>query len=336
MMGFRAAQVRCVCDGHSFADPSRSGDPGGWSEVIELVEDDVAEPAAGHVVVKVEAVALNHSESLARYGGKYAEGLPFPHDVGREGAGTVVAAGPDAGLAVGTRVSWFAVGGSCAEYVVAPAMLLVPIPDGLDSTSAALVSSAGGTASLLTRVWPLEGKSAAVWGAAGPTGRILAALLMRQGVDVIGIASGERVHIVRKLGVDKVVDRKSENVVEAVRAHTGGDGVAAVFDAVGDEAYEANIAMLGKRGCLINYGQLSGELPVVDLAQLMEAGSLFVTKLGGSAYFNSLADLTGVIRDTLEFALHNPAIVSEVAGTYPLAEVAEAYRHLETTHTAGY
>lgn len=309
---------------------ARATRPGG-PEVIEVVEEDIApEPPEGHVLVKVEAVALNHSESLARYGGKYAEGLPFPHNVGREGAGTVVAAGAGTTLAVGTRVSWFAVGGSCAEYVMAPAILLVPIPDGLDATSASLVSSAGGTASLLTRVWPLEGKAAAVWGAAGPTGRILTALLVRQGVEVIGIASGDRVDIVRTLGVEKVVDRASQDVVETVRAYTDGDGVAAVFDPVGAEAYKANIAMLAKRGCLINYGQLSGELPTVDLTTLMEAGSLFVTKLGGSAYFNSLGELTGVVRDILELAITTPAIVSEVAGTYPLAEAAEAYRHLES------
>jgi NADPH:quinone reductase len=49
---------------------------------------------------------------------------------------------------------------------------------------------------------------------------------------------------------------------------TNGHGVAAVFDPVGAPTYRASLAMLGRRGCLINYGELSDELPAVELMDL--------------------------------------------------------------------
>jgi NADPH2:quinone reductase len=75
-----------------------------------------------------------------------------------------------------------------------------PIPDGLSEDSACL-PVAGLTAGGLARVWPLKGRAAVVWGAAGAVGRMLVATLADDGVDVIGIASGKRVDAVRAAGL---------------------------------------------------------------------------------------------------------------------------------------
>ena len=75
-----------------------------------------------------------------------------------------------------------------------------PIPDGLSEDSPCL-PVAGLTAGGLARVWPLKGRAAVVWGAAGAVGRMLVATLADDGVDVIGIASGKRVDAVRAAGL---------------------------------------------------------------------------------------------------------------------------------------
>jgi NADPH2:quinone reductase len=184
--------------------------------------------------------------------------------------------------------------GSCTDYLTAPAAMLVPVPDGLSVEDAARLPSAGVTAQLLTRVWPLAGKTALVWGAAGPVGRMLVALLCDGGTEVIGIASGERVEAVRQLGAAHTVDRTRHDVAEAVGVVTDGRGVTAVFDPVGAPTYQASLAMLGRQGCLINYGELSGELATVELMDLMDKG-LFVTKFGGGGALDDLSELPRLI-----------------------------------------
>jgi NADPH:quinone reductase len=261
----------------------------------------------------------------------YAEGLEFPCPLGYEGAGTVVATGPEAGIEAGTRVCWAPVVGSCADYVTVPAPMLVPVPDGLGVEDSARLPSAGVTAQLLTRVWPLEARTAVVWGAAGPVGRMLVALLSEGGTEVIGVASGERVTVVRALGAAHAVDRTSQDVAEAVRAWTGGRGVTAVFDPVGVPTYRASLAMLGRRGCLINYGELSGQLPAVDLMDLMGKGLFVTTFGGGGAYLDALSDLRGLVANALAVALRRPQVISEVGGRFPLERAADGYQALESS-----
>src|SRR5262249_30416289 len=171
-----------------------------------------------------------------------------------------------------------------ATFVVAPAHMLAVLPAEVSIEAGASLAHAAVTAAGLVRHWPIaEGQTAVVWGAAGAVGRMLVASLAVRGVSVIGIASGGRTNLAREAGAARVVDRSVGNVVEDVRRYTGGKGAAAVFDPIGAGAYETNLCLLAPRGCLVNYGQLSGALPDVDLGRLMDAGSVFVTKYGPRA-----------------------------------------------------
>jgi len=278
--------------------------------------------------VKVEAAGLNHAETLIR-SGTYAVRLPFPYPLGGEGSGVVAAIGPEVAIPVGTRVCWGAVLGSCATFVTAPASMLVSIPDGLSSESAACLAVAGLTAGGLARVWPLKGRSAVVWGAAGAIGRMLVAILAEQGVDVIGIASGGRVDAVRASGANLAIDRATEDVVESVHTHTGGRGVAAVFDPIGTSTYELSLQLLAPQGCLINYGELSGPVPALNLHQLFP-NSLFVTKYNGLHWLEGFDEFPALISAGLRLATKRPAVISEIAGRFSLDQVADAYLLMES------
>jgi NADPH:quinone reductase len=300
----------------------------GGPEVIEVGVEELTPLKAGEVLVRVEAAGLNHAETLIR-SGNYTVRLPFPHAVGGEGSGTVVATGSGVTMSVGARVCWGAVLGSCATFVTAPASMLVPIPDGLSFQDGACLAVAGLTAGGLARVWPLKGRSAVVWGAAGAVGRMLVATLADQGIDIIGIASGKRMDAVRAAGAKHVVDRITEDVRDAVRAHTGGRGVAAVFDPIGAQTYETSLQLLEPRGCLINYGELSGPVPAINLHQLFP-GSVFVTKYNGMRWIEGFHEFAGLISNALALAAQRPAVISDVAGRFSLDHVADAYRMLES------
>ena len=301
----------------------------GGPDVLAVAVEDLRPLEIGEALVRVEAAGLNHVDSLAR-SGTYAIRFAFPFGVGVEGAGTVVAAGPGVAMRPGTRVCWTAVVGSCATYAIAPVHMLAELPDDLSVEAGASLAHAGITAAGLIRHCPMaEGQTAVVWGAAGAVGRLLVALLAARGISVIGIASGARTNAARAAGAAHVVDRSIGDIVEEVRRHTGGRAAAAVFDPVGAATYETSLRLLAPRGYLVNYGQLSGALPDVDLSQLMEAGSIFVTKYGPRAGLVRPEHLAAFISEALALATARP-LVSEVAARLPLNRVADAYRALDS------
>jgi NADPH2:quinone reductase len=157
---------------------------------------------------------------------------------------------------------------------------------------------------------------------------MLVALLADRGAQVIGIASGQRGDAVRAAGAAHVIDRASENVQAAVREHTEGRAAAVVFDPIGAETFETSLQLLAPRGCLINYGELSGPAPAVNLHQLFP-NSAFVTKYNGMHWVEGLPEFVGLISAALDLALKRRAVISDIAGRFPLDRVVDAYRALE-------
>ncbi len=300
----------------------------GGPEVIGVGVEDLGPPEPDQALVRVEAAGLNHAEALIRRG-NYVVRLPFPHAVGAEGAGTILERGSGVSLAVGTRVCWAGVLGCCATHVLAPASMLVPIPDSLSFESAASLAVGGLTAGGLVRVWPLQGRAAVVWGAAGTVGRMLVAMLAEREVRVIGIASGKRIEEVRAAGAACVVDRTTEDVRQSVLRHTGEVGASAVFDPIGDATFAVSLQLLAPRGCLISYGELSGPVPDINLHQLFSR-SAFVTKYNGMRWVEGLQEFAGLVSDALALAARRPAVIAHVAGRFALDQVADAYRMLES------
>jgi NADPH2:quinone reductase len=306
------------------ARATRAGGP----DVIAVETETLAPLQADEALVQVEAVGLNHVETLAR-SGRYAVSFPFPYAVGIEGAGTVVAVGSAVTIPIAARVCWTAVFGSCATYVVARAAMLARVPDDVTLEDAATLAHAAVTAEGLARHWPLApGEFAVVWGAAGAVGRLLVSRLADHGIKVIGIASGDRTGAVRAVGAFHAVDRAREEIRNSVLEVTAGRKAAAVFDPIGAATYDTNIGLLAPRGCLVNYGQLSGHLPPVDLAQVMEAGSIFVTKYGPRAGTVEMNELAPIIASTLARAGKQP-LSAGVAARFPLDSVVEAFRTME-------
>ena len=302
--------------------------PGG-PEVIEVSFEQLPPLEVGEVLVRVEAVGLNHAETLIR-SGSYAVRLAFPFLLGGEGAGTVLAGGPEVTIPPGTRVCWAAVLGSCATFLVVPSSMVVAIPEDVSIEQAACAAVAGLTAGGLARVWPLQrGSTAVVWGAAGAVGRMLVALLADRGVHVIGVASGNRVDALRAVGAAYVIDRSTEDVRDAVRAHTKGRGADAVFDPIGAATFQASLQMLAPRGCLITYGELSGPAAAFDLNQLFPS-SVFVTKYNGTRWVEGIHEFADFISQALTLASKRPAVISEIDGRFSLDDVVEAYRALES------
>lgn len=148
--------------------------------------------------------------------------------------------------------------GTHTQCVVVPAGELVLVPHGLDVAEAASVTVNYVTAyQMLYRVAKARpGERILVHGAAGGVGTAMLQLGRLQGLDMYGTASAGKHDLVRELGATPI-DYKSEDFVERIRSLTG-NGVDAVFDAVGGENAVRSWKTLRRGGRLVVYGLSSG------------------------------------------------------------------------------
>jgi NADPH:quinone reductase len=264
----------------------------GGPEVMQLEDVPTPRPAAGEVLVRVEAAGVNFIDVYYRTG-QYVREVPF--GLGEEGAGVVEALGEDvSGLRVGERVAWSGAPGSYATHVVARAGALVPVPDGVSTRDAAAVMLQGMTAHYLAyATFPLKkGDTCLIHAAAGGVGLLLVQTARRIGARVLGTTStDEKAKLARDAGADEVIVYTRERFEEAVRARTGGRGVDVVYDSVGATTFDGSLLCLRTPGMFVLFGQSSGRVPLFDLQALNARGSLFVTRPPLRDYAASRAEL---------------------------------------------
>ncbi|MFE9422715.1 NADP-dependent oxidoreductase [Kitasatospora sp. NPDC006697] len=196
---------------HTFGDAS----------VIRL--DDVLRPSptAGEVLIRVAATSFNPTEAALRNGLLQAFlPVPLPFTLGWDVAGTVVEIGPGAeGVAVGDRiVGRLERAGAAAEYVTAPAALLVPAPTAAPLADAAALPVAGLTAwqAVFEHGKVTPGQRVLVNGAGGGVGGFVTQLAKHAGAEVIATASPRSARAVRRHGADQVIDYTAGPVAAAL------------------------------------------------------------------------------------------------------------------------
>src|SRR5262249_26682923 len=251
----------------------------GGPEVLTLADLPTPEPGPGQVRVRLAATGVNFIETYQRTGYYPA---PLPFIPGAEGAGTIAGVAPDVeGVAVGDRVASVDLAGSYAEQALAGADRVLPVPEGIDTETAAAAMLQGMTAHyLLHDSYPVRpGDTVLVHAAAGGMGLLLTQLATRLGATVIGtVSTGEKEELARQAGAAHVIRYPETEVVPEVRRLTAGEGVAAVYDGVGKDTFDASLASLRLRGSMVLYGAASGAVAPFDPQRLQAAGSVFLTR----------------------------------------------------------
>jgi NADPH2:quinone reductase len=300
---------------------------------LALTEIERPEPAPGEVLVEVTAAGVNFIDVYHRTG---LYPMPLPLVPGAEGAGRVVAVGDgtDPGL-VGTRVVSTSLAGAYAEYALAPADRVVPIPDGISDEVAAAVLLQGMTAHYLALdCYPVQpGDTVVVHAAAGGVGLLMTQLVTKLGGRVVGtVSTPEKERLARDAGASYVLGY--EGLAEEVRRLTDGAGVPAVYDGVGVATFDESLKCLRPRGILVLFGQSSGKVPPFDLGRLAAMGSLVITRPTLVHFVATHADLERRAGDVLGWVADGSLSV-HVGGRYPLAEAARAHEDLQARRTTG-
>jgi NADPH2:quinone reductase len=309
----------------------------GGPEVLRLETVDAGRPGPGQALVRHAAVGINFIDTYHR-SGLYP--LPsLPHGIGMEAAGVVEAVGDGVTeVRPGDRVAYASgAPGAYADVRLVPAERLVPLPAGIDERTAAGMMLKGMTVEyLIRRTFRVEaGMTVLLHAAAGGVGLIACQWLRHLGVKVIGtVGSDAKAELARAHGCDHPVVYTRENVVERVRAITGGRGVPVVYDSVGRSTFDISIDCLARRGMLVGFGNASGAAAPLDPLVLSRKGSLYLTR-------PTLMDYTATREDLLASAgalfevVAKGAVRIEVRQTWPLADAAEAHRALESRRTTG-
>ena len=311
----------------------------GGPEAMQLVELEVGEPGPGEVRIRHHAVGVNFIDIYQRTG-LYAN--PLPLTLGMEGAGVVEAVGAGVThLQPGDRVAYASQPpGSYCERRVMPARSVVVLPDGIDFETGAAMMLKGLTVQyLLRRTQPqggLQPGDFVLWhAAAGGVGLIACQWARALGLRLIGTAGGaEKCGLALEHGAEFAIDYRSEDFVARVREITGGRGVRAVYDSIGQDTFEGSLDCLEPFGLMASFGNASGPVPPVNLGLLAAKGSLHLTR---PTLFTHLAtrESTQAMADDLFARVSSGEVRIPVSRRYALADAAQAHADLASRVTTG-
>jgi NADPH:quinone reductase len=307
----------------------------GGPEVLTVTELHTPEPGPGQVRVDITAAGVNFIEIYHRIG-RYPRELPFIP--GGEGAGVVSAVGPGVeNIHVGDRVASVEFAGSYAQSALAEADRVVPVPAEIDLETAAAAILQGMTAHYLLfdsyRVQP--GDTVLVHAAAGGMGLLLTQLATKLGAHVVGTVSTlDKERLAREAGAQHVIRYTEQDTVTEVKRITGGAGVAAAYDGVGADTFDASLASLRRHGTLALYGAASGPVPPFDPMRLQAAGSVFLTRPTLFHYIVEPEELRRRAEDLFGW-IRKGELTIRVHERYPLAEAGRAQADLAARKTTG-
>lgn len=303
--------------------------------VIEDVPDPV--PGPGEVLVHVKAAALNFLDTLITRG-KYQIKPELPFSPAAEVAGVVEQVSADVdGLAVGQRVCGYLGWGGAREKIVAKAMHLVPVPNGVSDEVAAGVSVTYGTAmhALKDRGRLKPGETVAVLGASGGAGLAAVEIAQLMGAHVIAAASSEeKLAVCRRHGADEILDYSVTQLKQGLRDLTDGRGADVIYDCIGGEHSEAALRSIAWMGRFLVIGFAAGSIPRIPLNLVLLKSCDLVGVFWGDATSrdparhrtNMVAVLEWIAAGRLEPHIH---------ARFALTETAQAIKMLDRREATG-
>lgn len=309
---------------------------GSARDVLSVAEVDTPRPGPGEVRVKLTVSGVNPSDVKSREGRTRKIAFPrvIPHS---DGAGEIEMVGDGVpARRVGERVwiwnaQWKRPFGTCAEYVVLPAVMAVPLPAHIGFDAGACLGIPAMTAyHAVATAGAAKGSTVLVTGGAGGVGHYAIQFAKALGATVLTTVSSEaKARLAREAGADHVIDYKSENVGERVMALTGKAGVDAVVEM--DLAANARLypSWLHARSSVVVYGT-GAEAPVPAQFLLVNAVAIkfvFVYELTADERTAAVSAITRM--------LENKTLINNVALSMPLNDIVAAHEAVEQGRAIG-
>jgi NADPH2:quinone reductase len=305
----------------------------------DLEVANIAEPKAGsgEAVVKIHAAALNFFDTLI-IAGKYQYKPAPPFSPAAEFAGVVESLGANAtGFKPGDRVLGYLTYGAARERVAVSVDRLIKIPDALDFDRAAGICITYGTTfyALKNRAALKRGESLTVLGAAGGVGLAAVELGKIMGARVIACASSdEKLAFVREHGADEGINYAKDDLREALRRVTDGNGGDVIYDPVGGPYTEPALRSIAWKGRFLVIGFAAGDIPKLPLNLVLLKSCDVLGVFWGSWIERDPAGHRANTEQLLTWCLEGK-LSSHVHAVYPLAEGPAALKAIAARKVMG-
>ncbi len=306
----------------------------GGVDVLKIGDADSPSPKGDEVLIKVVATSINRPDLVQREG-KYP---PPPGDseiLGLEVAGTIEEIGSDvSGWKVGDRVMSLVGGGGYAEYAVAYACHLMPIPASMSFEEAACVNESYITAFLnVFMIGDLQdGQTAILHGGGGGvnTAAIQLAKALTPNSKLIVTAHPTKLERVKELGADLVIDfTETPDFSDAVKEFTGKKGVSVILDHVGAKYLKPNMASLGYTGKLVIIGIISGIKAELNLALMMVKRQQIIGSVLRSRPVPEKGEIVAEFTRRALPKFTDRSIVPIIEQVFPIEQIQDAHRMME-------
>ncbi|WAP67857.1 NAD(P)H-quinone oxidoreductase [Jiella pelagia] len=311
--------------------------PGG-PEVLEIRSVPVPQPAAGEVLIAVEAAGINRPDAKQR-AGNYAPPPGVTQILGLEVAGRIVGCGPGVDDAMmGTDVCALVAGGGYAQYCTAPVPQLLPKPERLSWTEAAALPETTFTvwANLFDIGRLKMGERVLIHGGTSGIGTTAIQLAKAAGCWVATTAGSQhKVERAREIGADLAIDYRQDDFCQAVLNATKGEGVHAILDLVCADYMDRNLRCLADDGRLIVVSFLGGAVGSVDFQTLAKRRQ---TICGSTLRPRSITDkgrLAQEIRTHVWPLVERGLYVPVINSVHPLENVRDAHQEMEDGRHVG-
>jgi NADPH:quinone reductase-like Zn-dependent oxidoreductase len=306
---------------------------------LDLIETAPPAPAAGQVLVAVEAAPINPSDLLLITGG-YGVRPTLPAALGAEGVGRIVAVGPAVDpVRIGERVLIVPTleHGTWQDRTVIDARDAVPVDAKADALQLAMLGINPLTADLLLRTFIdlAPGAWVGQTGANSAVGRYVIALARQAGLRTLNLVRRpELAAELLALGADAVVV-SGPDLAAQLTAALGHERISLVLDAVGGDAATGLARSLLFGGTLVSYGGMSGAPLVVSPADL-----IFRDVRVRGFWLKHWLDATpraqiAVHYGRLAALVADGALRAPIEATYPLDQYREALDHAARAGRAG-
>ena len=306
----------------------------GGVEVMKIGEAEKPSPKEGQVLLKVQATTVNRPDLVQRMG-NYP---PPPGDseiLGLEVAGVIEELGAGvSGWKVGDRVMTLVGGGSYAEYAVAYAGHLMPIPGSMSFEEAACVCESYITAFLnIFMIGGLKDNNTVIIHGGGGGVNMAGVQLCKALVPntkIIVTAAPDKIERVKGMGVDLVINfRETPDFATAVKEFTGKKGVDVILDHVGAKYLAPNMNSLGYAGRLVSIGVMSGIKAELNLALMMVKRQQIIGSVLRSRPVKDKAEIVAEFTRTVLPKFADRTIVPIIEKVFTLDEIVASHRMME-------
>ena len=313
----------------------------GGPEVLKLDELPLPEPGQGEARLRVHAIGLNRAEVLFRQG-RYFFQPELPSKIGYEASGVVeaVGAGVDKAL-VGKKLSVVpsfspVAYGVYGEVAIVPDYALAAYPEKLTFVEATSIWMQYLTAygALIQHAHIASGDFVLITAASSSVG--LAAIEIAKAEGAISIAAtrtSKKKAELLELGADHVIASQEEDLAKRVNDITDGKGARVTFDPIGGKFVELLAQAASQGGTIYEYGGLSGEPTPFPMAVAIGKS----LSMRGYSLFDvvTVPDLRARAEKYVFDHLQQGAFRPRVAKTFPLSEIVEAHRYMESNEQIG-